>query len=77
MGYDDTRDRGPFEDWAPCRSSPPYHRLRWRISQTFKYQKIFVSTPLMKRDGAYPHGWDVWSNGIKAFMAEKGNAAPS
>lgn len=20
----------------------------------------------------YPHGWDVWSNGIKAFMAEKG-----
>lgn len=20
----------------------------------------------------YPHGWDVWSNGIKKFMAEKG-----
>ena len=20
----------------------------------------------------YPHGWDVWSNGTKKFMAEKG-----
>ncbi len=22
----------------------------------------------------YPHGWDVRSNGIKAFMAEKGHS---
>ena len=41
--------------------------------QTFKYQKN-IRIHAFNEEGMepYPHGWDVWSNGIKAFMEEKG-----
>lgn len=52
MGYDDTRDRGLFEDSAMSQQPTVSDRLRWLL-QTFKYQKIFASTPLMKR------GWSL------------------
>lgn len=47
-------------------------RLRWLL-QTFKYQKN-IRIHAFNEEGMepYPHGWDVWSNGIKKFMAEKG-----
>ncbi|MEW3557761.1 hypothetical protein, partial [Pseudomonas aeruginosa] len=47
-------------------------RLRWLL-QTFKYQKN-IRIHAFNEEGMepYPHGWDVWSNGIKTFMQEKG-----
>lgn len=72
MGYDDTRDRGLFEDSAMSQQPTVSDRLRWLL-QTFKYQKN-IRIHAFNEEGMepYPHGWDVWSNGIKAFMAEKG-----
>ena len=72
MGYDDTRDRSLFEDSAMSQQPTVPDRLRWLL-QTFKYQKN-IRIHAFNEEGMepYPHGWDVWSNGIKTFMQEKG-----
>lgn len=72
MGFDDTRDRALFEDSAMSQQPTVPDRLRWLL-QTFKYQKN-IRIHAFNEEGMepYPHGWDVWSNGIKKFMAEKG-----
>lgn len=72
MGYDETRDRSLFEDSAMSQQPTVSDRLRWLL-QTFKYQKN-IRIHAFNEEGMepYPHGWDVWSNGIKTFMQEKG-----
>ncbi|SUB73356.1 Trifunctional NAD biosynthesis/regulator protein NadR [Pluralibacter gergoviae] len=72
MGYDDTRDRALFEDSAMSQQPTVSDRLRWLL-QTFKYQKN-IRIHAFNEEGMepYPHGWDVWSNGVKALMDEKG-----
>lgn len=74
MGFDDTRDRALFEDSAMSQQPTVPDRLRWLL-QTFKYQKN-IRIHAFNEEGMepYPHGWDVWSNGIKKFMAEKGSS---
>ncbi len=74
MGYDEARDRQLFEDSAMSQQPTVPDRLRWLL-QTFKYQKN-IRIHAFNEEGMepYPHGWDVWSNGIKAFMEEKGIA---
>lgn len=74
MGYDDTRDRSLFEDSAMSQQPTVPDRLRWLL-QTFKYQKN-IRIHAFNEEGMepYPHGWDVWSNGIKTFMQEKGSS---
>ena len=72
MGYDETRDRLLFEDSAMSQQPTTGDRLRWLL-QTFKYQKN-IRIHSFNEEGMepYPHGWDVWSRGIKAFMESKG-----
>ena len=72
MGYDDTRDRELFEESAMSQQPTVPDRLRWLL-QTFKYQKN-IRIHAFNEEGMepYPHGWDVWSRGIRAFMSEKG-----
>lgn len=71
MGYDDTRDRGLFEI-APCRSSPPCRIACAGYCKPSNTKNIRIHAFNEEGMEPYPHGWDVWSNGIKAFMAEKG-----
>ena len=72
MGYDDPRDRELFEKSAMSQQPTVPDRLRWLL-QTFKYQKN-IRIHAFNEEGMepYPHGWDVWSRGIRAFMNEKG-----
>jgi len=72
MGYDETRDRQLFEASAMSQQPTVPDRLRWLL-QTFKYQKN-IRIHAFNEEGMepYPHGWDVWSHGIGAFMEEKG-----
>ncbi|WP_342322294.1 multifunctional transcriptional regulator/nicotinamide-nucleotide adenylyltransferase/ribosylnicotinamide kinase NadR [Kosakonia sp. BYX6] len=72
LGYDETRDRELFEDSAMSQQPTVSDRLRWLL-QTFKYQKN-IRIHAFNEEGMepYPHGWDVWSKGIEAFMTEKG-----
>ena len=72
MGYDETRDRQLFEASAMSQQPTVSDRLRWLL-QTFKYQKN-IRIHAFNEEGMepYPHGWDVWSRGISAFMEEKG-----
>jgi len=72
MGYDETRDRLLFEDSAMSQQPTTGDRLRWLL-QTFKYQKN-IRIHSFNEEGMepYPHGWDVWSRGIKAFMESNG-----
>ena len=76
MGYDDTRDRELFEESAMSQQPTVPDRLRWLL-QTFKYQKN-IRIHAFNEEGMepYPHGWDVWSHGIRAFMSEKDRAEP-
>lgn len=71
MGFDDTRDRALFEDSAMSQQPTVPDRLRWLL-QTFKYQKN-IRIHAFNEEGMepYPHGWDVWSNGIKKFIPKK------
>jgi HTH-type transcriptional repressor of NAD biosynthesis genes len=75
MGFDETRDRLLFEDSAMSQQPTTGDRLRWLL-QTFKYQKN-IRIHSFNEEGMepYPHGWDVWSRGIKAFMESKGISA--
>ncbi len=71
MGYDDTRDKALFEASAMSQQPTVSDRLRWLL-QTFKYQKNIRIHAFNKEDmEPYPHGWDVWSEGIRTFMDEK------
>lgn len=75
LGYDETRDMALFADSAMSQQPTVSDRLRWLL-QTFKYQKN-IRIHAFNEEGMepYPHGWDVWSVGIKTFMADKGIAA--
>ena len=75
MGYDDTRDRELFEESAMSQQPTVPDRLRWLL-QTFKYQKN-IRIHAFNEEGMepYPHGWDVWSHGIRAFMSERRDRA--
>ncbi|CAK9883967.1 MAG: Trifunctional NAD biosynthesis/regulator protein NadR [Candidatus Erwinia impunctatus] len=72
LGYDEQRDRLLFEDSAMSQQPTVSDRLRWLL-QTFKYQKN-IRIHAFNEEGMepYPHGWDVWSHGIRDFMAQKG-----
>ncbi|TCV99081.1 multifunctional transcriptional regulator/nicotinamide-nucleotide adenylyltransferase/ribosylnicotinamide kinase NadR [Biostraticola tofi] len=72
LNYDELRDRKLFEDSAMSGQPTVSDRLRWLL-QTFKYQKN-IRIHAFNEQGMepYPHGWDVWSQGVKSFMAEKG-----
>ncbi|AXW86812.1 transcriptional regulator [Lonsdalea britannica] len=72
MGFDEERDRTLFEHSSMSQQPTVSDRLRWLL-QTFKYQKN-IHIHAFNEEGMepYPHGWDVWSQGIKKFMAEKG-----
>ncbi|QZN96274.1 multifunctional transcriptional regulator/nicotinamide-nucleotide adenylyltransferase/ribosylnicotinamide kinase NadR [Symbiopectobacterium purcellii] len=71
LGYDESRDRLLFEHSAMSQQPTVSDRLRWLL-QTFKYQKN-IRIHAFNEEGMepYPHGWDIWSRGIKAFMQEK------
>lgn len=74
MGFDDTRDRALFEDSAMSQQPTVPDRLRWLL-QTFKYQKN-IRIHAFNEEGMepYPHGWDVWSNGIKSLWLKRGSS---
>lgn len=70
--HDEPRDRALFENSSMSQQPTVSDRLRWLL-QTFKYQKnIHIHSFGEQGIEPYPHGWDLWSNAIKAFMAEKG-----
>ncbi|AUH02325.1 multifunctional transcriptional regulator/nicotinamide-nucleotide adenylyltransferase/ribosylnicotinamide kinase NadR [Pectobacteriaceae bacterium CE70] len=72
LGYDEPRDRLLFEHSSMSQQPTVSDRLRWLL-QTFKYQKnIHIHAFNEQGMEPYPHGWDVWSRGIKNFMVEKG-----
>ncbi|WP_294912257.1 multifunctional transcriptional regulator/nicotinamide-nucleotide adenylyltransferase/ribosylnicotinamide kinase NadR [Tatumella sp. UBA2305] len=72
MGHDDPRDRLLFENSSMSEQPTTSDRLRWLL-QTFKYQKN-IRIHSFNEEGMepYPHGWDVWSHGMKQFLAAKG-----
>ncbi|SFN18973.1 HTH-type transcriptional regulator, transcriptional repressor of NAD biosynthesis genes [Izhakiella capsodis] len=75
MGYDEPRDLQLFKNSAMSQQPTISDRLRWLL-QTFKYQKnIHIHSFNEQGMEPYPHGWDVWSEGISAFMATKGITA--
>ncbi|WP_409311484.1 multifunctional transcriptional regulator/nicotinamide-nucleotide adenylyltransferase/ribosylnicotinamide kinase NadR [Pectobacterium sp. B1J-3] len=71
LGYDEPRDRLLFENSSMSQQPTVSDRLRWLL-QTFKYQKN-IRIHAFNEQGMepYPHGWDVWSQGIQSFMQEK------
>lgn len=71
LGYDEPRDRLLFENSSMSQQPTVSDRLRWLL-QTFKYQKN-IRIHAFNEQGMepYPHGWDVWSQGIRSFMQEK------
>ncbi|MEH2920593.1 multifunctional transcriptional regulator/nicotinamide-nucleotide adenylyltransferase/ribosylnicotinamide kinase NadR [Samsonia erythrinae] len=76
LGYDEPRDRLLFENSSMSQQPTVSDRLRWLL-QTFKYQKnIHIHAFNEQGMEPYPHGWDVWSKGINAFMQEK-NITPN
>ncbi|MNE33946.1 Trifunctional NAD biosynthesis/regulator protein NadR [compost metagenome] len=70
--HDEPRDLLLFENSSMSQQPTVSDRLRWLL-QTFKYQKnIHIHSFDEKGIEPYPHGWDVWSNGMKSFMEQKG-----
>lgn len=68
MCHDELRDRRLFENSAMSQQPTISDRLRWLL-QTFKYQKnIHIHSFNEEGMESYPHGWDIWSQGIAAFM---------
>ena len=70
--YDEPRDRELFENSSMSQQPTVSDRLRWLL-QTFKYQKN-IRIHAFDEQGIepYPHGWGVWSNGMKQFMDQQG-----
>ncbi|CAQ82614.1 MULTISPECIES: multifunctional transcriptional regulator/nicotinamide-nucleotide adenylyltransferase/ribosylnicotinamide kinase NadR [Photorhabdus] len=70
--HDEPRDRELFVNSSMSQQPTVSDRLRWLL-QTFKYQKnIHIHSFDEQGIEPYPHGWDVWSKGMKAFMSNKG-----
>ncbi|WP_445495128.1 multifunctional transcriptional regulator/nicotinamide-nucleotide adenylyltransferase/ribosylnicotinamide kinase NadR [Photorhabdus sp. SF281] len=70
--HDEPRDRELFISSSMSQQPTVSDRLRWLL-QTFKYQKnIHIHSFDEQGIEPYPHGWDVWSKGMKAFMSKKG-----
>ncbi|AGB80970.1 nicotinamide-nucleotide adenylyltransferase, NadR type [Serratia sp. FGI94] len=70
--YDEPRDRELFDNSSMSQQPTVSDRLRWLL-QTFKYQKnIHIHAFDEQGIEPYPHGWGVWSNGMKQFMEQQG-----
>ncbi|MGV7959706.1 multifunctional transcriptional regulator/nicotinamide-nucleotide adenylyltransferase/ribosylnicotinamide kinase NadR [Photorhabdus tasmaniensis] len=70
--HDEPRDKALFMSSSMSQQPTVSDRLRWLL-QTFKYQKnIHIHSFDEQGIEPYPHGWDVWSKGMKAFMSKKG-----
>lgn len=71
MGYDEVRDKQLFLDSAMSQQPTYCDRLRWLL-QTFKYQKnIHIHAFNEQGLEPYPHGWQAWSQGVRAFMQQQ------
>lgn len=74
--YDEPRDKDLFVNSSMSQQPTVSDRLRWLL-QTFKYQKnIHIHSFDEQGIEPYPHGWEVWSDGMKAFL-NKNNIHPS
>ncbi|EKT53618.1 multifunctional transcriptional regulator/nicotinamide-nucleotide adenylyltransferase/ribosylnicotinamide kinase NadR [Providencia sneebia] len=74
--HDEPRDKELFIHSSMSQQPTVSDRLRWLL-QTFKYQKnIFIHSFDEQGIEPYPHGWEVWSEGMKGFL-EKHNIHPS
>ncbi|WP_239739150.1 multifunctional transcriptional regulator/nicotinamide-nucleotide adenylyltransferase/ribosylnicotinamide kinase NadR [Proteus penneri] len=69
--HDEPRDKNLFINSAMSQQPTVSDRLRWLL-QTFKYQKN-IRIHEFDEHGIepQPHGWEMWSEGIKAFLHEK------
>ncbi|WP_369309887.1 multifunctional transcriptional regulator/nicotinamide-nucleotide adenylyltransferase/ribosylnicotinamide kinase NadR [Providencia rettgeri] len=74
--HDEPRDKELFVNSSMSQQPTVSDRLRWLL-QTFKYQKnIHIHSFDEKGIEPYPHGWQVWSDGMKGFL-KKHNINPS
>ncbi|MTC73295.1 multifunctional transcriptional regulator/nicotinamide-nucleotide adenylyltransferase/ribosylnicotinamide kinase NadR [Providencia sp. wls1919] len=74
--HDEPRDKELFVNSSMSQQPTVSDRLRWLL-QTFKYQKnIHIHSFDEQGIEPYPHGWEVWSDGMKGFM-KKHNINPS
>lgn len=69
--HDEPRDKDLFINSAMSQQPTVSDRLRWLL-QTFKYQKN-IRIHEFDEHGIepQPHGWEMWSEGIKTFLREK------
>ncbi len=74
--HDEPRDKELFVNSSMSQQPTVSDRLRWLL-QTFKYQKN-IHIHLFDEQGIepYPHGWELWSEAMKAFLKDK-NIRPS
>ncbi|QIB28812.1 multifunctional transcriptional regulator/nicotinamide-nucleotide adenylyltransferase/ribosylnicotinamide kinase NadR [Providencia stuartii] len=74
--HDEPRDKDLFVNSSMSQQPTVSDRLRWLL-QTFKYQKnIHIHSFDEQGIEPYPHGWEVWSEGMKGFL-KKHNIPPS
>ncbi|EKT53995.1 multifunctional transcriptional regulator/nicotinamide-nucleotide adenylyltransferase/ribosylnicotinamide kinase NadR [Providencia rettgeri] len=74
--HDEPRDKDLFVNSSMSQQPTVSDRLRWLL-QTFKYQKnIHIHSFDENGIEPYPHGWEVWSDGMKGFL-KKHNINPS
>ncbi|EPU3838019.1 multifunctional transcriptional regulator/nicotinamide-nucleotide adenylyltransferase/ribosylnicotinamide kinase NadR [Providencia stuartii] len=74
--HDEPRDKDLFVNSSMSQQPTVSDRLRWLL-QTFKYQKnIHIHSFDEQGIEPYPHGWEVWSEGMKGFL-KKHNIHPS
>ncbi|KLN97817.1 multifunctional transcriptional regulator/nicotinamide-nucleotide adenylyltransferase/ribosylnicotinamide kinase NadR [Moellerella wisconsensis] len=74
--HDEPRDKNLFLNSSMSQQPTVSDRLRWLL-QTFKYQKnIHIHLFDEKGIEPYPHGWQVWSEGMHKFLKQK-NIRPS
>lgn len=74
--HDEPRDKDLFVNSSMSQQPTVSDRLRWLL-QTFKYQKnIYIHSFDEQGIEPYPHGWEVWSDGMKGFL-KKHNIHPS
>ncbi|WP_272694843.1 multifunctional transcriptional regulator/nicotinamide-nucleotide adenylyltransferase/ribosylnicotinamide kinase NadR [Providencia sp. PROV144] len=74
--HDEPRDKDLFINSSMSQQPTVSDRLRWLL-QTFKYQKnIHIHSFDENGIEPYPHGWEVWSDGMKGFL-KKHNINPS
>lgn len=69
--HDEPSDRALFIDSSMSQQPTVSDRLRWLL-QNFKYQKnIYIHSFDQQGIETYPHGWQVWSEGMKKFLMAK------